>query len=669
MAINDGVPGTLFSDILDDKETVEAERLAAAFSNKSPRIVSPTVSGFLNSFNDRSEFSSTFKLDGCDIDYYDDKELEKYDTTPRTEDSALQSLEELTKSTGDFIKKVSEIRSSYLSINEIKQSNMESFENAFMRMLGMPSEADLDGSEKIIYISPSAVNLDKLTRMITTVNGLLGNVTSIDPQSDRFQDILLQRKIPVDAERTKNPADSRHFDFNNVCVTDDALTKTLNDIAKGAVEAQKDKDKNVASGVNPEDAIISYNNPNQLFRFYYLKSVPLQDSSIYNCIIEPEKIVLKPFDKNSSVPINGIKPKTSLLETIIRIRLDRISGKPSIYSSESTDASSGLSKEAVNVDRDQITEVECFLIQKLKRTLYLLAEKYIHDTTQFSFNVVKNILETGNYLEGSSKDTESSTDKNKDKPLGSSTETVAKKESEIVDYGNDIPRLEILKAREDAILFLLKDTSSSYNVGNSSAVYSSIALQEGTIRATSGFDDVLSGPLYSIFSNKSNYLNKLIKEKKEEIDKKYAKTGDAGQTGSGPDSTGLEKNRGSDLYTYSGVSPEDFIIYMIAMLSISEDYLIGLLPKENRRNLANIISNSVIGGNSRRNDPYGILRRVELPPDQGGYPSVADSVNALGLIVGKLYEEYVSYARGQNNSFYDELLEKSKIVKSSGNKK
>ncbi len=668
MAITDPVLGSLFQDILEDDAS--AKQLAVAFSNKSPRIVSPTVSGFLNSFDDRSEFSSTFKLDGCNINYYEE-DLEKYDTTPKTEDSALQLLEELTKSTSDFIKKVSEIRSSYISINEIQQSDMESYENAFMRMLGMPSDADLDGSEKIIYISPSKVSLDKLTRMITNVSGLLGNISSTNSGSDKFQDILLQRKIPVDAKKTKNTSTSRHFDFNNVSVTDHDFHKSLNDIAKEAViAAGKDyKDANVGSETDAEDAIISYNNPRQLFRFYYLKSVPLQDSSIYNCIVEPEKIVLKPFDKNSSITVNGIRPKTSLLETIIRIRLDRTSGKPSIYSSEATDASSGLSKEAVNVDRDQITEVECFLIQKLKRTLYLLAEKYIHDTTQLGFNVVKNLIETGNLPEIPKKDTESSGGKG---GSGDGSTQAIEKEYKIIDYGNDIPRLEILKAREDAILFLLKDTSSSYNVGSSSASYSAIALQEGTIRATSGFDDVLSGPLYSIFSDRSNYLDKLIRQKKEEIDKKYSRTGDPGKSGSGPDSTGLEKNRGSNLYTYIGVSPEDFIIYVIAMLAISEDYLIGLLPKENRRNLANIISNSVIGGNSRRNDPYGILRRVELPPEQGGYPSVADSVNALALIVGKLYEEYISFARGENSkdgAFYKDLVERAKTIKSGSGKK
>ena len=56
--------------------------------------------------------------------------------------------------------------------------------------------------------------------------------------------------------------------------------------------------------------------------------------------------------------------------------------------------------------------------------------------------------------------------------------------------------------------------------------------------------------------------------------------------------------------------------------------------------MALTISNSVL--NSKK-DPYGILARVSKSPEDGGYPSVVDSVNALALLVSKFYELYISY--------------------------
>jgi hypothetical protein len=92
--------------------------------------------------------------------------------------------------------------------------------------------------------------------------------------------------------------------------------------------------------------------------------------------------------------------------------------------------------------------------------------------------------------------------------------------------------------------------------------------------------------------------------------------------------------------SFIGICAEDFIIYILSLLSINEDYLIGLLSKDRRTKLAKIISNSILTSNK---DPYGIIDRVNKDQNDGGYPSVLDSVNALSVLVANYYRLYINY--------------------------
>ena len=671
MAINDDALGTLFQDILEDNE--QAIELAKVFSNpnKSPQIVSPTVKGLLKSF-DKGSFSNKVKIDGCSVDYLEDFINPNITTEKDADEESLAIIKEISNSASSFVNKVSEIRSSYLPKNNndyaafynaeeasSKQSTMESYENAFMRMLGMPSDGDIsDENAKFIYISPASIDLKDFKKKVTNIKTVRGPSDGSPLVGDEYADILRERSKPIVSNG------DRKFQYSDVFITNFHYNKKLKEIAdklrkiNDASSAETKTDEQISK----DFGILSYNNPFQLFRFYYLKSIPLQDESIYGCIIEPSKIVLKPFDSNASVTVNGIKPKTSLLETIIRIRLDRISGAPGIYPGEPVDSSSGIQVEALNVSADQITEVECFLIQKLRKILYLLAQKYINDTTEVGYNILKTAVETGTMPAKTPEEKNKGSD-------GSAEGANSEGYNSYVKYEPDLVTLEMLKAREDSILFLLKDTSSSYNLGNSAAMYSAIDLQEGAIRNASGFEDVLSGPLYSLLSFKSKYIEKIMIKKKEEIDKKNAGIStDSSNDISDKSSNGLKKNPNSSSYTYLGISSEDFIVYTIALLALNQDYLIGLLPQENRRNLANTISGSIMGGKSKRSDPYGISKRLDESPDNGGFPTVADSVNALSLIVSRIYEEYMSYVRCETDDFLNELVELQKQAKSSPKK-
>ncbi len=599
---------TLFEGLVGDDPA--AIKIINSFVLKQIQIVSPTVSGLLENFSFKDKDSlgiascgSGFEsnvINGVDTVITDDKENES------------AHVSGFADSAGVFVKKVIDMRSSFLpalwinsatnttmSIDTLQQT--ESYENAFMRMLGMPDSADIgDLSAQLFYVDPS----DGIKLRVATLGEIIGENTN---KSSEFADILMERqRLPGNG--TANTG-NRKYDFTSVSIlyTGPEIEEKLKELA---LHNDAFLNQQISVGVN-------YYNPNDLGKFFYLKSVPLQDSRIYGCVSEVEKIVSKPFDDISGNTIDGKKIHSSLLETILRIRLDRVTGDPGIYSDDLTGSVTSLISPANTGDK--LTQVECFLIEKLKKILFQLGEKYIRDGISMNEDVAKENNETG---------TETIAEKAATRVV-LSAEDISKKET-------TLKNLQILKAKEDAILFLLKDTSSSTDLGNDS-MFSSLDIQERTIRTASGFQDILSGPLLSLISQRSVYLGTKIEELRGIIDAARVKE----KTASLKDKADLLSIRDDKVtVAYLGISSEDFIIYLLALLSINQDYLIGLLSKERRVSLANTISaTSYI---SKTKDPYGLLDKISKGPQEtGGFPSVIDSVNALTLLVFKLYNSYI----------------------------
>lgn len=643
MAATDKNTGALFEGLVSGE--ADAVKLVTAFSDTKTQIVSPTVSGLLSGFQTgRSIIGECIDFENNEVERSDGTKNDKTAVINNNSDhkeSESSKEPEFITSLSSFVEKVKEVRSSFLpfelydgttitssSFNNI--SEIESYENAFMRMLGMPDDKDVargtgsngaesfDTSKKIIYATPRYTD-GSIVRSVTTIAEITGDSPIT---GDRFADII--------AERQRLPSSSsgwgRYFDFGKVSVT----TLQNERYRESNIKKISESEGTTLNILN--DIALNYYNPQHLFRFYYLKSVPIQSSKIYGCISEPQKIVLKPFDTNSSSKINGIKPKTSLLESIIRLRLDRITGSPNIYSTTSNEkdpngTSPTTTVKAENLGEDSLTQVECFLLQKLEKVLYELAKKYINDTKSINEKEIKESSEKGDLRPPAS-------EINPDK---------------IEAYKSELSNLEILKAREDAILFLLKDTSSSSDSKNYNTAYSSLDLQEGIIRTSSGFSDALSGPLYSILSQRSQYLGNKIRELSHQLD------GIDPVSSSAAEAASLSLNSNSEdrsAYSYLGVCSEDFIVYTMALLSLNQDYLIGLLPQTNRINMANLISGSVL--NSKK-DPYGIIARVNKSPKDGGYPSVSDSVNALSVLVCNFYSIYISFIKERMKPLTEQL--------------
>lgn len=608
-----------------------AEGILSSFSKKQIHIVSPSVSGLLESFTFKNKNSlgieacgSGFESDLVNGESVDTNIASTLGGADNNENDSSKTLD-FSESISDFLEKVKNIRSSFLPSlllsgsalsGEGAMQQMESYENTFMRMLGMPDDIDIkngggDSASLIFYVDPSEGGYSGRLRAAS-----LAEITG-ENKNDSTQNasILLERQKISSGDGTDQSRSGRKYNFTST------VPQFLNMYELAEVFSSLTLDDDISTETNLS---VNYCEPNDLMKFFYLKSVPIQDSRIYGCISEPSKMVSKPFDTNSGMKISGQKIHTSLLETIIRIRLDKISGAPGIYSSDMEKINNITTAGLIAAENvgDKITQVECFLIEKLKKVLMHLSDQHIRDTVSIHEEIAAEEVERN--TDGKSSGTAAN-------PNLSDPDSQAK-------YKSTLDNLRILKAKEDAILFLLKDTSSSSGIGNNGTLFSSLDLQIGSIRTASGFQDILSGPLLSLISQRSIYLGKKIDELNTIIEAAAASKTKPNDIVERAD---LNSKRGDKVtFEYLGVSAEDFLIYLLAFLAIDQDYLIGLLSKERRLKMANTISLSVFTQSSSR-DPYGLFARIEKSESDGGFPSVKDSVNALSLLVYSLYVKYI----------------------------
>lgn len=580
MAASTGTSGTTLEGLLNDDS--EAITLASLFVNSKLAIVSPSVAGLLGSFNfDNKEVLGITACEGGFESYSNSIIQEASNLIFSINKKEAESSVNLPEKSDQFIEKAIELRARF-SKNSLQKGTSsasfegESYENVFMRMIGVPDEKEVGQAQsKISYIDPAGGASG--TVKAVTIAELTGTTQSTSPTG--YSDILKERQ---------RQSENKKFNFASIKKSQEEY----DDATVGMSEVDKAK-------------VVNFYNPNDLIKFFYLKSVPLQDSNIYNNIFDTDKIISKPFDLQSFRLINGENVKTSLLESILKIRLDKITGGSAIYSSETNEI--GIAK---NVGVDKITTTECFLIEKFKKILFQIGDKYSSSS----------ISEAEEYL---------STQSETEVPTSVTTEQeLTAKKDKIQPI---LITLEALKAREDSIILLLKETSSSSNIINPDAAYSSMETQQVIIGALSGVQDVLSGPMLAVLSQKSEYLGAKITELRALID-----SGKKTETDGPKSDPALPRSENS----FIGICAEDFIIYILALLSINEDYLIGLLSQERRVRLTNIISNSILGPSK---DPYGIIAKVNKQQSEGGYPSILDSVNALSVLVINYYRLYINY--------------------------
>jgi len=561
---------------------------------------------------------------------------------PNSEESIEQYskiFSEITEEFDDLFANLKKMRSSYLpyefvsdtinsegqieSITELssQESLSESYENAFFRMLGLPSTSDLGEFDELFCVNSDGtterLNKDNYTfskldqRQIdisdrdTSVNVDFYNLI-IDGQ-DPFQMLADEgfNNPNVSALTTQTNCDilanimfklkslykSENSEYESI-ITDlrglvDAAAypeDELSETAKNAYAINKASYEGFVAGFsesNPDDEgaslsrfkIVLFNiiflinpgvsvrsstldalfskyileiednratglhNSSNFWRFSNLLFPAVQDGRIGKCINETDKLVAEPFLPVTMRKVNGRSMRSSLLEAIIRIRLDIVTGTTNLRVSDfSTPAISFGNDNPNGITYNDIAEnygvLEAYLIARLFNSFSGIAK--------FAKDKVKEMqvqqVNTGIVPEGENPD--------------NAGDHVAEEETP------EIKALNAIKIIDDSMLLLLGENNSNQ----------AIDFQENVARNSS----VIDAHFMEIVTAAVTYPSKWTDKKIEEI---KARGNEAGRGDTDRDRSYLDRVVGRS----KGVGIVDVMSFVIAMFSVEEKVLLGLL--------------------------------------------------------------------------------------------
>ena len=460
----------------------------------------------------------------------------------------------------------------------------ESYENAFMRILGMPESSDIKDDEEIFVITKDfTINKIKF--------GLLKSQNPGESSADGL-DILdeRQRNIRDRIVLLSEEFYSRKSIKNSLQETPEDITST------GVGTSLPQKIKISAKDIN--------DNPNNFGKICYLKCLPVQDSRFLKCISESGKIVSKPFDDRMIKVVNKEKIKTSFLENLIRMRLDRISGR--IYGDDQSLNLDGKQSGTFASENGigEFSILEQLLLEKLAIMLDAQGEKY--------YELLKKIIDDAKI--------EIKNENKASKP----PDLPGDGDKKAVDEGN-INDLKLALEIQEAILYVLKDTNvSSYLYELNSSQTKSNKTLEGYIRNSSGFDDPISNSLISIIESEASIYRDLINEKISSTGSTGSKDGEPAPDYGKPDGA-ISPISGDD---HNPIGIVDIIVYALALFSLDETSLFNLLNQKQKENLAKTLSKDA--------NANSIFSSLDL-----NLTSPVESINKLTIAIYTYYSFFI----------------------------
>jgi len=518
-------------------------------------------------------------------------------------DSLITAYRNETKDTNVVVENFSDIalsikrvRSSYLPIDFFRNetgtfessiadqvSEQESYENAFMRMLGMPSSSNtrLASAADLIYINESG-----------------------EPQYDQKFSVV-EEAILDQRNKTRDKRDviinNSIYNINNLTPEyisiieegSEALDLSLSgvisgDLSTGDEEAQKIEARITELG-------------DDIFKFSYLLLPAIQDSRVSDCISETEKIVAAPFSLVGGRVVNSSKIHPTLLESVIRIRLDRLSGTDSFF--EVPEETGGIEvgvdfgeDEAAPVNSNSYGMLESLFILRLRAAIGGLGKRLQDDIDDFIEVSEKVRLIPKNVgpqeVEGLNPIVERDDGANEN--VSSKNEPCAEDD----DVCRSLKLLENQLVIEDAIMSLVGDNSEVLD------------LQIQSQRNSSIHDAHLMSSLLGIVDIPRKRIQREIAEKAETLEQQM----------DGPGSDPV-KGINRDLGVAMGVGTIDVAVFCLALFTMSEEGLIGLLSSEDYENLLN---------NEYADLPASVVTKSDM----------VDSVNEFTSLVLAGYQEF-----------------------------
>jgi hypothetical protein len=278
---------------------------------------------------------------------------------------------------------------------------------------------------------------------------------------------------------------------------------------------------------------------------------PVQDGRIAKCINEPKKMVAEPFTPSTSRVINGHKMKSTLLEAIIRIRLDIVSGTTLVAPPDPEHPRPPIS---VGSRLNSISHIDIIESMGLLESLIII--RLFSAVHGFAIDVKNRIADLINLQH-----------KTGIAPVGTSTNDNSQDPTEKKKFceGSEMRcNLESIKLIEDSLLLLLGDNQ----------VPEALDLQEDIVRNSGVKTAHLMSAVLSIIDIPRRWVEHAIGK----LDEEEAKIAEQTQSSA---KSGIS----SKLGVTKGVGGIDILAFMIALFTLPEDELISLLTDEQFENL------------------------------------------------------------------------------------
>lgn len=339
--------------------------------------------------------------------------------------------------------------------------------------------------------------------------------------------------------------------------------------------------------------------------FSYMLFPPVQNSSISKCISDPSSLVTEPFKSVNSRIVNLSKSKKSLLETILNIRLDKVTGlnyekvvgvliDKKIYKSNNEEQFEDEIKYNDFIGSRSI--IESIIINRLFKSLSASAFKLAKDVENYIKAAAENKI---------------SLDSLKVTPGNGKAETPSEEPDskksdldvdDLIVLRRSLNSYEMIKNINDSILFLLSEKEDISSLG--AGELKSSGIREGAL-----FDSIVAAV---------GFPGKKIDEKISEINNSINRSS-ANKIGIRNYADNIDEAMG----LYRGVGVLDILIFSLGMFLVDENILIGMIPIEGYNNLK-----------KNKGLPKSFFSAFESSP------IVSTSGNNWSLVQAKSLEEY-----------------------------
>jgi len=584
-----------FSGVLDQSVSLEVQKsLTFILSNSSSgptffeQIFEQGLGNFFENYKDLGGILNSFRS------IYIPQEIARNIARDASEISDLKydlATQGTQNSTAEDIQKIS-----------AKKFLKESYENCFMRLMGLPTSDKLEnavsymdfGSGEMTTITGNDLVPKKITELLNERQELI--VKKVKTLDNTFYDVSkitigdidpfagldpLVASILLNAgNETLNILAS--LGLQKESLNSDDLLRYYNEAVDklSIIEEQSGRltvrvNQIYVNSIKGDGAyfeIFEYvmygkvkglpilNVADELKSYSYLMFPTVQDERIHKCIAERGKYIAPPFEHQTGFRINNDRPVMSFLEGILRIRLDKLSGyDPNQVSGIAADPSSATRYRLEDVD-GAYSVLESIMINRLVATLKICSKRLAESCKSYVKNAIKaNVTITETKVPNSdptnqSTQTGTSAPENMaaSKPVGKKNSTTAIQEES----------LKVLESIEDSMVLLLGDTSKGLDV------------QTGTLRKST----ITDTPLMNILVSSVTIPSKYIKKKK-------AKQAAASKKKKEADLESKKRDISSIIGIGRGVGILDALVFILAMLTVKESVLISMLTPRQYDNL------------------------------------------------------------------------------------